>query len=337
MPERVVSARPDPRREAVRRAALRALRAPSVHNTQPWRFVFTGTALEIHADRSRQLDVLDPRGRQLLISCGCAIQHARVAVECAGYEPVVLRFPDEHDLDLVARIELGEPTCHPESAALDRAIDDRRTNRRAYLSEPLPGPFTRELQWLANNEDVDVIAVERPEHRAAIVRLSARADELERADPAYVHELNRWITDDPRRPDGLQAASVPYAGETTWTNVPVHSTARGFDVRGIGWLPPATSIGAESLLLFCSAADSPYAWLRVGEALERVWLTLTDRGYWANPLTQLIEVRATREELITELELPGQPQLLLRVGKAPAVQPTNRRAPNDVITELGGA
>jgi nitroreductase len=332
-----VSSGTETRRDALRRAALRALRAPSVHNTQPWRFVVTATALEIHADRSRQLGVLDPRGRQLLISLGCAIQHARVAVECAGYEPAVHRFPDEHDLDLVARIELGEPKCHPESAALDRAIDDRRTNRRAYLSEPLPGPFVRELQWLANQEDVDVIAVERPEHRAAIVRTSARAEQIERADPAYVDELNRWISDDARRPDGIQAASVPYAGEHTWTNAPVNTTARGFDVRGIGWLPPSASIGAESLLLFCSAADLPYGWVRVGEALERVWLTLTDRGYWANPLTQLIEVRSTREELVTELELSAQPQLLLRVGKAPAVSPTNRRAPTDVITEPGGA
>jgi nitroreductase len=32
-----------------------AARAPSVHNTQPWRFTVTGQAIELYADASRQL------------------------------------------------------------------------------------------------------------------------------------------------------------------------------------------------------------------------------------------------------------------------------------------
>jgi hypothetical protein len=56
-------------RKAVERASL----APSVHNTQPWRFVVRPTVLELHADSDRQLRALDPTGRQLVISCGCAL------------------------------------------------------------------------------------------------------------------------------------------------------------------------------------------------------------------------------------------------------------------------
>jgi hypothetical protein len=62
------------RSQTLRRAAVRATLTPSVHNTQPWRFVLSGNALEIHADRSRPLRVLDPRGRQMTLSCGCARQ-----------------------------------------------------------------------------------------------------------------------------------------------------------------------------------------------------------------------------------------------------------------------
>ena len=65
---------------------MRATLAPSVHNTQPWRFVLSPDALEIHADRSRQLRVLDPRGRQMTLSCGCALFNARASLAAAGYD-----------------------------------------------------------------------------------------------------------------------------------------------------------------------------------------------------------------------------------------------------------
>src|ERR1700760_4167156 len=88
----------------LRRAAIRAMRAPSVHNTQPWRFVVRDGGLDIFADWSRRLTVLDPRGRQLLMSCGCAVLNARVSLAAAGYGVVVERFGDVARPNLVARI-----------------------------------------------------------------------------------------------------------------------------------------------------------------------------------------------------------------------------------------
>src|SRR4051812_32402325 len=134
-----------PTTELLQRAALRALRAPSIHNTQPWTVVLTGDALEIRADRNRQLPVLDPRGRQLAISLGCAVFHARVAIAAAGFEPLVRRFPDRLRRDLAARISVGGAITGSGWAHLDRAIDHRRTNRRAYVGDPVPQRVVEEL------------------------------------------------------------------------------------------------------------------------------------------------------------------------------------------------
>ena len=318
------------------RAALRAIRAPSIHNTQPWRFVLTGDALEIHADRNRRLDVLDPRGRQLLISCGCALLHARIAIEAAGRKPLLLRFPDGRGSDVVASLWVGSPQRYPDSVTLETAIDDRRTNRRAFAAEPVPTSLISELQRVAAAEGTVLHHIEKPEQRAVIIRLNAQADRIERADPAYLEEIHCWTTADLRRPDGVQAASVPYVGPDSEqaTDQTAGLVIRGFDVRGMGWLPAANSTeSTECLLLLCTRQDDPLDWLRAGEALERVWLTLTAHGYWASPLTQLIEVRSTHEQLRTELHLTDHPELLLRVGRAPYVEPTRRRAPADVIVE----
>jgi hypothetical protein len=64
-----------------------------------------------------------------------------------------------------------------------------------------------------------------------------------------------------------------------------------------------------------------------------VWLELTDFGFWASPLTQVIEVRGTHDQLRKELRLTSYPHLLLRVGRAPDTMRTPRRNPYDVIVE----
>jgi hypothetical protein len=314
------------------RAAERAIRAPSIHNTQPWRFALTDDSLEIRADFSRQLSVLDPRGRQLMISLGCALYNARVAIAASGYDPLVHRFPDHDRPGVVARVQVGRRRFWPGASALDLAIDQRRTNRRAFSGSPVPGWLLSELQLAARAEDALLFSVTDPAQRAAVIRLSALADDHERRDPGYLAELAAWTTDDPRRPDGVQAASIPYAGALAGQRDPL--PIRAFDVHGMGWLPSSSgSAASQTLLLLCSHDDRPRGWVRAGEALEHVWLKLTDRGYWASPLTQVIEVRDTHQRLKAELDLTPAPQLLLRVGRAPETVPTLRRRASEVIVD----
>src|SRR3978361_989068 len=80
--------------QALRRAAVRATLAPSVHNTQPWSFTIADGALGISADFTRHLQALDPVRRQLLISCGCAILNARAALAADGYGAALRDVPD---------------------------------------------------------------------------------------------------------------------------------------------------------------------------------------------------------------------------------------------------
>lgn len=313
------------------RAANRATLAPSVHNTQPWRFVIAGDVLEIRSDSSRQLSVLDPRARQLTISCGCALFNARVALAAAGFEAVVTRLPDPQDPSLLARISIGAEQDWIPIGALDQAIDDRRTNRREFADEPVPAQVLYELVAAARAETVDVLALTRPEHRAATAELSRAADDIQCADAAYTAELRTWTTDDPRRRDGVQAASVPYDGylSDAHDDLPI----RHFDVRGMGWLPSSSRSDADQcLLLFAGKSDDPATWLRSGEALEHVWLELTRQGFAASPLNQVVETVGTCERLRAALQTELRPSVLLRVGRAPAAVPTRRRLPQEVIT-----
>src|SRR3954471_14844893 len=75
--EPAVTSRAVPRR-TLRRIVSLATRAPSVHNTQPWRWHAAGSTLELFADHSRQLPVSDPAGRNLVLSCGAVLHHVQV-------------------------------------------------------------------------------------------------------------------------------------------------------------------------------------------------------------------------------------------------------------------
>ncbi|MDT4945352.1 MAG: hypothetical protein QOH14_2085 [Pseudonocardiales bacterium] len=319
--------------KALRRAAVRATRAPSVHNTQPWQFVLNADTLEIFADTSRQLRVLDPHGRQLLLSCGCALFNARVSLAAMGYAAHVERFPDPSRIDLVARISAGPLGDSPDAglAQLDPVIDERQTNRRQFIDEHVPPEIVAMLIDAAGREGAEVFAIERPEDRLTVARLSQQADDLENTDPAYRAELRAWTSDDPRREHGVSAFAAPHVDGDAQDDQPI----RDFDTRGTGWLPMQAHSGLNQCLLLLGARDdSRMAWLRAGEALERVLLEIARRGFAASPLSQAVEVPATNALLRQELELTMHPHVLLRVGRAPIVSPTRRRRLVDMLIEV---
>jgi nitroreductase len=316
---------------ALRRAAVRATLAPSVHNTQPWRLRLGADTIEIRVEEQRRLRVLDPFGRQQMISCGCALFNARVSLAAAGLDVEVERFPDPAEPDLIARLRiLGTTEAWDPISDLDVAIDKRRTNRRRFDQTPVPVPVVQALVAAAAAEATQAFPIERLEHRRTIARLSQLADRIENADPAYRAELRAWTSDNPTRLDGVPAAAVPHVTGHSGDEVPI----RDFDTHGSGWLPTEThSSASQCLILLGTDADNAASWLRGGEGLERVLLEITRRGYAVSPFTQVIEVARTHEMLRIELGLRMHPHILLRVGRAPETPAVRRRRLVEVLSE----
>ncbi|HTZ43462.1 MAG TPA: hypothetical protein VMB79_06335 [Jatrophihabitans sp.] len=315
---------PTPTAHAVLRdAAERARLAPSVHNTQPWRFGLHGDVLELHADPSRQLAVIDPTGRQLAISCGCALFNARASLAAAGYQAEVTEFPDPARPDLLARVTLGARShVWLPLAGLDGPIERRRSNRREYFGDPVAVEFRAQLVQAAAAEQAELRDLADLEQRILASRLTREATEQQLLDPAYRAEIRAWTSDDPRRPDGVQAMSVPRVAEGTDDELPL----RDFDSHGMGWLPTRThSAASQHLLLLCTARDTRPDWLHAGQALERLWLEATRQGYAISLFTQAIEHPASRARLRAVLGLAGYPHVLVRVGRAPATPASRRR------------
>src|SRR3954451_14585660 len=126
-----------------------ATRAPSVHNSQPWRFRYVDGVIEVRADPERGLRIADPAARELVISCGGAIRTLELAIRGLGLHPGTRLLPEPNDPRLLARVE-GLPGAPPDRSErlLLAAITRRHTHRGAFSATPPSEDLLRYL-WLA--------------------------------------------------------------------------------------------------------------------------------------------------------------------------------------------
>ena len=316
---------------ATARAAIAmANRAPSVHNSQPWRWRIGPSSIHLFADRDRALPATDPDGRGLLLSCGAALHHLRVALLASGLGSDVHRLPDPaHDTHLAA-VEVRPRRPGPEDLALATAIENRRSDRRMFSSWPVPDTL---LEWLgraaaAEGATFGVLALES--ERLAVARLVERAAVAQALTPDLPQEIAEWTGRIRGAAEGVPAANVPAQRAGT---VPVRHFAAGEqDQIRLG----RDESDGTVLAVLSTDADDREAWLRAGEALSAVLLTATRIGLASDPISQPLEVAETRAELPAALHLgAAHPQVLLRLGWAPmgeaAVPRSGRRPVEDTI------
>jgi hypothetical protein len=323
--------------DLARRVVELATRAPSVHNTQPWRFVAGPDWLDLHADRSRQLTVLDPTGRQLVLSCGAALGFARTAVRALGYGCRVELLPDDADLDHLARLVVtARLPAVADEIALTRAIGRRRTVRDRFDCRPLPAAVRAALDADAAEEDAWLHWVDSVADRTALAVLADRADRIERADRAVRAELAQWRRAGPAAVDGIPDAALPeLPARLRSSDVPL----RDFDPVGgdlDGTDPQRLPLPAEhpDLVVLGTRYDGPTSWLHAGQAAARVLLRATTVDVVASPLTQPLDIPWTRQRLRAELRIGGHPQLVLRLGYGRVDGPRSpRRRVEEVLND----
>jgi nitroreductase len=313
---------------ALEAAANAALHAPSVFNTQPWRWQISGDTLELHADRTRALTATDPDGRLLLLSCGTALHHARVALRAAGWDTSVERLPQHGTADLLARITVvGTTDADRQAERLTTAITARRTDRRAFGDRIVAEELLTRLRQTVEAEGAYLHVVRR-DQMPMLATSTGRAADAEHHDPAYRAELDRWTSRPADSGDGVPAA-------TAVSQAPRRVRVRDYAPGGTAGLSPGDGfdLGASYVVLF-GLTDQPEAVLRGGEALSALLLTATAEGLSTAPMSDTIEVEWPRHLLKELLSGIGEPYLTVRLGyhdDATQLPPAPRRNAADVI------
>ena len=309
----------------VHAALALAGRAPSVHNTQPWRWELGDGAIHLYADTGRWLPATDPEGRDLLVSCGAWLHHLRMALAASDIGATVDRLPDRGDPDLLAVVALrpgAEGTDRVLAAEQVAAIGVRQSDRRRFGKWPVPDAFLAQLVDCAAEQGAVLRAVTRPVDRQTLL-IAIRTAEVEHADTfGYEAELRTWtgLADGPG--SGVPAAAIPAPGS------PAGMPRRRFTDGGLVDAGAQDADDAAVVLVLGTSSDDRLSQLRAGEAASAVLLRATTLGLGSSVLSEPLEVAGTRE-LVRDEVLDGtlSPQLVLRVGWPPATGPVPPRTP----------
>jgi nitroreductase len=306
-----------------------ACHAPSIHNSQPWRFVGEGGGiLQLHLDRDRLVDT-DSSGRQALLSCGAVLDHLRVAMAAAGWAANVDYYPNPNVHTHLASIDFT-PMSFVTEAHRRRAdaILSRHTDRL---------PFTAPTQWqdfellLRHDlgDELAVLDVLPEDARPRLAEASQLTESLRLYDSSYHAEL-AWWTGPFATSDGIPHSSLVSAAESDRVDI-----GRTFPVTHHRERRSEVAEDRSTVVVLSALGDTRRDILTCGEALSVTLLEATMAGLATCPLTHMTEVEASRD-IVIGLTGRALPQLLIRVGMAPALDDvppaTPRRPLSDVLT-----
>jgi hypothetical protein len=301
-----------------------ALRAPSVYNTQPWRWRLGGDVIDLFADVGRQLPVTDPDGRDLTISCGVALHHLVVVLGHAGHDAYVKRMPDPQDNTHLATITVSDAPPDPATARLFGAIARRHTELRRMRCQPVPVALQAALVDAAHRFDVRMLRANGVREAFNSAFAAAAERELWTNGHTTALHISGRQTDIQGSPDG--GVVDPRSGRTGLPD----SRGSGHSELEVPGPPSGYRLpddGAEFFLL-ATSEDRTQDRLRAGEALSSVLLTATRAGLATTPLSRRHDMGLVVGETAT-------PQIFVRVGwpaiRASAQSPSVRR---DLATVL---
>jgi nitroreductase len=316
-----------------RRALMAAVRAPSIYNSQPWRWRASATeAVDLFADPDRHLIAIDLDRRDLLLSCGAALHHLTVALAELGWSARIERFPDPENSDHLARVTPQTASPPAGMAALGAAIERRHTDRRRFSDQPVGEDLLTTLVVYAAACGAELHEVAGVHARQRLIEIITASASLQRQQMGYAAELAQWTGRYAHARDGIESRTVTY-GIGRPGDVPM----RVFPHGGLAQSPHSFEHEDASVLMVLSTRhDDHLAALRAGEATSAVLLAATNLGLATTPLGQPIEVAQTRASISEHIVGPHLfPQLLLRVGWAQPgcadLPPTPRRLLDHVL------
>ncbi|MFI6674307.1 Acg family FMN-binding oxidoreductase [Kribbella sp. NPDC050470] len=284
-----------------------AVHAPSLHNTQPWRFEVHAPVIDVLLDAERSLPASDPADRAARIGIGAAAFNIRVAAAMLGHDSRVVADPDPGRPDIAARVFLGaRSTPVPTLGGLYGELSRRHTYRGPLLEHAVPPRVQGRLDDAARAEGATLRWLDQ-DAKSRLAGLLRRTDAADLRDEDRLHERMSWIGGDGRTEGVRESALGPMPVKPAL----VRDLSAGFDSTHRS---QAVFEQDPAIAVLCTRQEDTEAWLRAGMALQRTLLVATSYDLVASFLNQVLESTASRTQIRDLIGGRSWPQMILRVG-----------------------
>ena len=279
--------------------------APSSHNSQPWQFSVQDNLIHVYPDLDRWLKIADPEQRELYISLGCALENLLIAAEHfqLGYQ--VSFFSDRDATQHFATITFAEdkPISNVRDPALFKAIQQRRTNRQAFLSRLIPKEELLQIKAARLEPDLHLHFIANIEQKRQLARMIKAADKILFANPDYRREL------------GITLGEGAFGNKWPWSRLAQFFVQRFNLGARIGKQNAQYLMSAPVLVVLSTRREDAIEQIKIGQLYERIALTATKLGLSVQPLSQILEIPSQRQELAKLLpDNSLMPQHFFRLG-----------------------
>lgn len=309
-----------------------AVKAPSGHNTQPWKFENIQDGIRIHPDFSRALPVVDSDNHALFISLGCAIENLLIAAASKAYVSEVI-YPDSPNGAITLKLNKNVSNNQIKDDLLD-FIELRQVNRSKYTNQAVSESYLEELKNSFRIEGVSVILLNGKEYFEKLIPLIIEGNNLQFENKRFVNELTSWFryskSEAEKTKDGLWTASMglPNMGRLVGNFVMKNFVSAKSEGKRITEILQHTA----GIAIFISERNDVNSWINVGRAFQRFGLHATKLDICHAHLNMPCEELSVRQKLAKVLSLENKhPLLLIRYGYAKKMPYSYRRNLKEVI------
>jgi nitroreductase len=327
-----------------------AILAANPHNTQPWRFAISSSAVDIYVDLARNTGAMDPFRREQHIGVGCAVENLMIAAQAKGYDPRLTILPNPNDRTLIAHVDLGSG---PKSnSSLYKAIPKRHTSRAPFDTSHAVAQETLSAldSAVADISGASVVWITTDAQKRQIGQLIVEGAQAFAADAKQSSDSFRWWRD-------------------SWSDIQRYKDGMTIDASGAS--PFVIALG--KILPPLSREQNDQSWIQLtrdqyvktaaafgvvvvndstddvqrtqgGRLYQRLHLLAVTKGLGMQPLNQITE-RIDREKAvglparfhagISSLLPPNvEPLMTFRIGYPTAEPPLSPRRPaEDVLVK----
>lgn len=291
-----------------------ASKAPSGHNTQPWKFHITDDRITVMPNFKVALPVVDGNNRELFISLGCAVENLLIAAGHLGYATHIMEYNIK---GITIRLAKTDSTIEN---PLFRQIEKRQTNRSIYNGSKIPNEKLRQLQTVQKENQIQFYFAEIGTPLAdTITGYIMKGNEIQMNDTDFKNELLSWMRFNKRQVETTHnGLSYRVFGNPPLPKILARPIVNRFlksDVQNKSDRKKITS--SSHFVIYTTQKNTVEEWIDLGRTLQRFLLKATETGISYAFLNQPCEVPPLASALQKISPFTQEyPTLILRIGYA---------------------